>query len=179
MDAQGQVNRLSSDMSSSSSGLLVKGHNSTAYAMSVEAGHRFILSSTTALVPQVQVTWGSVDGGSFTDSVGNSVNLSSNNSTVGRVGMAYEFARKGAREKFYVIGNLLRDFSSNSSVTVAGVTMNTDLANPTSASIGFGGTKLFGKVELYGEGNIRAALGSSHFSNDRSFGGTLGLRMNF
>jgi len=179
VDAQGQVNWLSSDLSSSSAGVLVKGHNSTAYALSLEGGHRFIMGSNTALVPQVQLTWGSIDGGSFTDSVGNSVNLKSNDSTIGRVGMAYEFNRKGDAQKFYVIGNILHDFSSKSSVTVAGINMNTDLANPTSASIGFGGTQVFGKMEIYGEANFRSAVNGSHINDDRGFGGTLGFRMTF
>jgi len=179
VDAQTQVNWLDSDLSSSSAGSLVKGHSSTAYALSLEGGHRFDLGPDSAIVPQVQVTWGSVDGGSFTDSVGNSVNLRSNNSTIGRVGVAYEFDRKGAAQKFYVIGNFLHDFSNSSSVTVAGGNMATAVANPTSAEIGFGGTRRFGKMELYGEASVRTALGAGHAGNDRSFGGTLGLRMNF
>jgi len=178
VDTQGQVNWLSSDISSSSSGSLVKGHGSTAYALSVEAGHRFGLGANSAIVPQVQIGWGNINGGSFTDSVGNSVNLSSNNSTTARIGVAYEFARKDA-SKFYVIGNILRDFSNNSSVTVATVNMNTSLANPTSAEIGFGGTKSYGKMEIYGEASVRTALGSANVSNNTSFRGTFGLRIKF
>jgi fibronectin-binding autotransporter adhesin len=176
VDAQAQVNWLNSDISSSSSGALVTGLNSTAYVLSVEGGHRFALGANTAIVPQAQITWGNNNIDTFTDSVGNTVDLGSNSSLVGRLGMAYEFAITGESQKLYVVGSVLHDFSGDSTVTVAGVTTSAAIANPTSAEIGFGGTTRLGAVELYGEAGVRTALGGS---NDLAFGGTFGLSMKF
>ncbi len=179
VDAQSQVNRLSSDITSSTGGTLATGRTSMARAFSVEAGHRVIMGAESALVPQVQLSWGGLNGGSFTDSTGTSVNLGNSISRVARVGVAYEFARKGG-SKFYAIGNVIHDFSGASSVTVGATTTSTALANPVLAEIGFGGTWKFGKSEIYGEANLRQALGGTGgTANNTSFGGTLGFRMKF
>ena len=75
VDLQGQVNWISSDMSSSAAGSLAEGELSKAYALSAEVGHRFELDQNTTLVPQAQLTLGKLHGASFTDSAGNAVDL--------------------------------------------------------------------------------------------------------
>ena len=176
VDVQGQVNWLDSDLASSAAGSLVSGQSSTAYALSVEGGHRFALGQNAALIPQAQVTWGSVDGGSFTDSIGNAVNLGTNNSTIGRFGLAYEFNKNDA-QKVYVIGNFLHDFSDDTAVSVAGGSnLTAAAASPTWAELGIGGSMAFGNMQVYGESAYRTALGGSRTGSDKGLSGTLGLR---
>ena len=163
-DAQAQVNWISSDFSSSAGGELATGQDSTAYALSAEVGHRFELSETTALVPQAQLVWGQVDGASFTDTAGNAVDLGSNSSTMGRIGLAYEYesvSASGNNQKVYAIGNILHDFSGANTVDVAGASLSSDTGD-TWGEIGFGGSVAVNETtNFYGEVSYRQAFDNS------------------
>jgi outer membrane autotransporter protein len=180
VDLQGQINWIDSDIASSAAGSLTEGELSRAYALSAEVGHRFALNETSALVPQAQLTWGRVDGGSFTDSAGNAVDLGSNDRTIGRIGLAYEYtpdtATDGNQTKAYVIGNILHDFSGDSSVNVAGADLSTGAAETTWGEIGLGGSyAMDANTTLYGEAAYRASFDGSSANNGLS--GTVGLRI--
>lgn len=190
VDVQGQVNWLEMDVASSASGQLVDGGNATTYALSVEVGHRFEVSANSALVPQAQLTWGSVDGGSFTDTASNTVDLGSTESLTGRIGLAYEYeysegwlfgnrqakGNQGHREKAYVIGNILHDFSGASSVNVNGTSLSSDSAQ-TWAEVGIGGSIVWDESKtLYTEGTYRRSLSNS---DNEGFGLAAGLRIQF
>jgi outer membrane autotransporter protein len=180
VDLQGQVNWIDSDIASSAAGALVKGQSAKAYALSAEVGHRFALNETSALVPQAQLMWGRVDGGSFTDNAGNVVDLGSNGRTIGRLGLAYEYAPKtaagGNPTKAYVIGNILHDFSGDSSVKVGGASLSTGAAEKTWGEIGVGGSYAFdANKTLYGEAAYRTSFGGS--SNNNGLSATVGLRI--
>jgi fibronectin-binding autotransporter adhesin len=182
VDGQAQMNWLETDIASSAAGNLASGELVKTAAVSLEVGHRFELSDNRALVPQAQLTWGLVDGGSFTDTAGNSVDLGRNESLIGRLGLAYEFADTtsgGDQRKGYVIGNILHDFSSDHSVTVAGAPLSAS-TDQTWGEIGVGGSYQFndGKSSVYGEAAYRAPLGGSGGSS-KGLHVTAGFRMEF
>jgi len=158
-DAQGQINWISSDFSSMAGVSLATGQDSTAYALSAEVGHRFALSETATLIPQAQLVWGQVDGASFTDTAGNAVDLGSNSSTMGRLGLAYEHT--GDDGTFYAIGNILHDFSGANTVDVAGASLSSDTGE-TWGEIGFGGSVAVNETtNFYGEVSYRQAFDNS------------------
>jgi fibronectin-binding autotransporter adhesin len=180
VDLQGQMNWIDSDIASSAAGALATDQNTKAYALSAEVGHRFALNETSAIVPQAQLTWGSIDGGSFTDSAGNAVDLGNNDQTIGRIGLAYEYtpnvAAAGNPTKAYVIGNILHDFSGDSSVQVGGASLSTGAAETTWGEIGVGGSyAMDANKTLYGEAAYRTSFGGS--SDNNGLSGTVGLRI--
>jgi fibronectin-binding autotransporter adhesin len=175
VDAQGQVNWLDSDLASSGAGDLISGHSSTAYALSLEVGQTFKLSETGTLIPQAQLTMDTLDGGSFTDSVGNAVDLGSKSTTVGRVGLAYEYVTPASANKFYVIGNVVHDFSGSSAVNVADASLSTSAASDTWGEIGLGGSyAVADDMVLYGGISYRQSFDNS---KDNSLATTAGLRI--
>jgi fibronectin-binding autotransporter adhesin len=167
-------------MSSSAAGTLASGELSKAYALSAEVGHRFELNQNTTLVPQAQLTLGKLHGASFTDSAGNAVDLGNNNSTVGRLGLAYEYENNdrtdGNRAKAYVIGNILHDFSTDSTVRVAGADLSTSASGATWGEIGLGGSVTVdaNKTTVYGEASYRGAFNGG---SNSGLGLTAGLRV--
>ena len=179
VDLQGQVNWISSDMSSSAAGSLAEGELSKAYALSAEVGHRFELDQNTTLVPQAQLTFGKIQGASFTDSAGNAVDLGSNTSMIGRLGLAYEYENNdrtdGNRTKAYVIGNILHDFSKDSMVNVAGANLSSANSGKTWGEIGLGGSVTMDTNKtIFGEASYRGAFNGE---SNKGFGLTAGLRV--
>lgn len=125
VDVQGQLMWLDSDISSSAGGSLIKDVSSKAYALSVEIGHRIALSETTRLIPQGQLSWGRVDGDSFTDTGSTTVDPGSNDTTTGRLGLAYEYVADEAT--FYGIGNIVHDFGGDSTVDAGAASLSADV----------------------------------------------------
>ena len=159
VDVQGQLMWLDSDISSSAGGSLIKDVSSKAYALSVEIGHRIALSETTRLIPQGQLSWGRVDGDSFTDTGSTAVDPGSNDTTTGRLGIAYEYVADEAT--FYGIGNIVHDFGSDSTVN-AGVTSLSANVRETWGEIGFGGSYAVNdNSKLYGEVSYSQAFNNS------------------
>jgi outer membrane autotransporter protein len=160
LDVQAQANRISADLSTASTGVLLNNAEMWAYAASVEAGHRFALGANRHIVPQVQLGWGKLDAGRFVDSQSSVVDLGAPESLIGRLGVAYEVSKAGAdgQGRFYAIGNLLHDFSGSRDVDLAGTPL-TSRSGATWAEIGLGGAiALGGGASLFAEGSYRAAL---------------------
>ncbi len=159
VDVQGQLMWLDSDISSSAGGSLIKDVSSKAYALSVEIGHRIALSETTRLIPQGQLSWGRVDGDSFTDTGSTTVDPGSNDTTTGRLGLAYEYVADEAT--FYGIGNIVHDFGGDSAVD-AGVTSLSADVRETWGEIGLGGSYAVNdNSKLYGEVSYSQAFNNS------------------
>ena len=159
VDVQGQLMWLDSDISSSAGGSLIKDVSSKAYALSVEIGHRIALSETTGIIPQGQLSWGRVDGDSFTDTGSTTVDPGSNDTTTGRLGIAYEYVADEAT--FYGIGNIIHDFGSDSTVN-AGVTSLSANVRETWGEIGLGGSYAVNdNSKLYGEVSYSQAFNNS------------------
>ena len=123
VDTQATVHWVSTDAWSSGAGVLLDGRDDTVFALSGEVGKRFLLDGGIALVPQVQLTWGTLGDGSFTDALGNVVAFGDTDSLIGRAGLAVErsFTGTTGRDgKIYAFGNILHDLAGDKSVTVAG-----------------------------------------------------------
>jgi fibronectin-binding autotransporter adhesin len=159
VDMQGQVLRLESKISSSAGGLLVEDASSRTNAISMEVGHRIVLAQNEALIPQVQLTRGKVDGASFTDTGGTVVDLGSNETRTGRVGIAYEYVSDDT--EFYGIGSILRDFGSASEMAAGNLSLLAD-TRETWGEIGVGGSYIMDEqTNLFGEVSYRQALNNS------------------
>ena len=159
VDMQGQVMLLESKISSSAGGLLVEDASSRTNAISMEVGHRIVLAQNEALVPQVQLTQGKVDGASFTDTGGTVVDLGSNETRTGRVGIAYEYV--SGDTEFYGIGSILRDFGSASEMAAGNLSLLAD-TRETWGEIGVGGSYIMDEqTNLFGEVSYRQALNNS------------------
>ena len=159
VDMQGQVLRLESKISSSAGGLLVEDASSRTNAISMEVGHRIMLAQNEALIPQVQLTRGKVDGASFTDTGGTVVDLGSNETRTGRVGIAYEYVSDDT--EFYGIGSILRDFGSASEMAAGNLSLLAD-TRETWGEIGVGGSYIMDEqTNLFGEVSYRQALNNS------------------
>nr|WP_321509455.1 autotransporter outer membrane beta-barrel domain-containing protein [uncultured Celeribacter sp.] len=172
VDLQSLVSLTRADYSSAVAGELANDQDATALAFSAEVGHRMAVSEHTALVPQAQLSYARIWGGEFTDNQGTEVDLGTNDSLIGRLGLAYEYeysegwlfgdrAAAGPqhqREKVYAIANILHDFSDDSSVSVGGA----DLAasgQDTWGEIGLGGSMTWDENKVvYTEGSYRRAF---------------------
>lgn len=172
-DLQGQVSRLKADIEGNGDTQMLDGRSFTVYGLSAEMGWRKALDGNSAVVPQAQLSWSHINGGRFTDDQGISVDLGSANQLIGRLGLAYEYEysegwlfgdRAGSsetrhREKAYLIGNLLHNFSGDTTVTVDGVDL-TQSDSRTWAEIGVGGSTVWdGNKTIYTEVAYRRALG--------------------
>ena len=114
----------------------------------------------------------------FTDSVNNGVDLGSNSSLVGRVGLAYQYennaSAEGSRQKFYVIGNVLHNFADDSSVMVGGGNLTAGVAR-TWGEVGVGSSvTLDDNKTLYGSVAYRHSLDGNRSSG---LAATVGLRV--
>ena len=118
VDAQTEFTFIRSDFSTSDQGVLAEQVDSTARSLSVEVGHRFDLSPSNAIIPQAQFSYGRISSDSFTDSLGNLVEMGSDTSVVGRVGVRYEYSANGFEG--FVAGSLSNDFSDNQLVAING-----------------------------------------------------------
>jgi outer membrane autotransporter protein len=177
VDLQAQVNWAGVDYSSSLHGVLAEDELARTAAASIEVGRRFALDANSGLIPQAQLTWASVDGGSFIDSAGNAVDLGTTERVTGRLGLAYDYewedTDQGSMQNVYGIVNILHDFSSDASVDVAGASLASE-REATWGEIGLGGSMTWNETTtLYGEASYRQAFGSSDSSG---LAATAGLR---
>ncbi len=166
-DAQAQVNWLKADYATGGT-VLATNQDAMGYGLSAEIGKRFALRDSVSLIPQAQLIWSSLDGGTFTDSAGSAVDLGNQKRLIGRLGLAYENAyptTDGGAEKYYVIGNLFHDFSRASRVKVAGAVLGASDAE-TWAEIGLGGSKSWDKKShVFAEVTYRQSLNATRSAN--------------
>jgi outer membrane autotransporter protein len=135
-------------MSSSAGGVLAESVSSNAYALSVEVGHRIALSEKAGLIPQVQLSWGRIDGSEFTDTGNTAVDMRSNDTQTGRVGLAYEYVNNN-QSTFYAIGSIVHDFKRANKVK-AGITSFSEDINATLGEIGIGGSIVLDEASGFG-----------------------------
>jgi outer membrane autotransporter protein len=178
VDLQGQVNWASVDYSSSLHGQLAEDELARTAAASIEVGRRFALDENRGLIPQAQLTWASVDGGSFTDSAGNAIDLGTNERVTGRLGVAYDYEWSSddgeSMQNVYAIANVLHDFSNDASVGMAGARLASE-RDATWGEIGLGGSVTWDENKtLYAEASYRDSFGSGSGSG---FSANAGLRV--
>ncbi|WP_454818611.1 autotransporter outer membrane beta-barrel domain-containing protein [Labrys neptuniae] len=151
-----------------------------ASALSLEVGKRFDVGSGWSVVPQAQLSWTHVDFSSFTDTLGNRVSLGDGDSVLGRVGVRVEnlASWKGEdgetrRLQFYGIANLSYEFMGDTSVKIAGATVEQQ-DKRLWGEIGTGATYAWNdKSSLYAEASYGHALASG---DNYSAKGTVGFR---
>ena len=181
VDVQGQWASFSTDLEAIGYSL-VDNNDGTGFAASAEVGHKFQLDGAWALTPQAQLSYASVDFDSFTDYFGSEVSLGSNDSLVGRIGLAVDYAsgwqgvpNGTAASKIYGIANLTYEFLDGASVLVSG----TDLAfagQEFGGELGVGATSDWndGRQSLHGE-----LIGASSFEGSYGVKGTVGFTHRF
>ena len=178
LDLQGQANRVSVDYATAAQGLLASNVTARTQALSAEVGHRHAVSPSLTLVPQAQLAWGSVEGGSFTDAMGNAVVMGRGSTTSGRIGLAWEYSPSGTGPQaplVYGILNIRHDFSAPAAVSVAGTPLVSRL-HPTQGEIGLGGVlPLSADAVLFGQASYRAPFGSA--AGNRAVSASAGLRI--
>lgn len=123
VDTQATAYWTSTDAQSAGSGVVLNEHDANVFMLSGEVGKRISLASGIAVVPQAQLTWGSVDEENFTDALGNVIAFGNADNLIGRAGVSIERAFMGTtlpKGTAYAFGNILHDFSGDTSVVVAG-----------------------------------------------------------
>lgn len=159
VDLQAVASRNSLDFASASLGTLAKDRHGSALTLSAEAGHRLALDERHTLIPQIQWQGTRLKQDDFTDQQGNRAALGDQTSQLARVGLAWEY-RSERKDRFYVIGNLLHDFTPQTDVRVNGTRLQAE-SYRNAAELGFGGTlALNSSAAFYGEGNYRRNLDS-------------------
>lgn len=139
---------------------ITKGKRSgNAYSASVEYGQKIPLNPNWYVDPQIQVTYGHIQGLSFTTKNGVKVNTDRVNSLIGRVGVGvgYENAKGGA----FVRADVLRDFTAqyktNYALEKAKNNSDIDLRS-TWGEISVGGNYQFDK-NLHGYAQAKRSVG--------------------
>lgn len=187
VDLQGRVGWQNTDLTSTVTGPLLSGHGSTVWALGLEAGHRIPLAAGGVIVPQVQLSFASVEAGESTDSMNNRIVLGNNDSLRGRVALTYEFggldgadaaqADAGqARHPFHLTLAVSHDMSGLDRVEVAGSELTA--AGPRSwGEVGLGGRWTLGRRhEVFAEGSYRRPLAGGT-SGDRGLNVSAGVRL--
>ena len=186
-DFQLQVNQVRLDLESDVQGVLAEGVDTGIIVPSVEVGHRIPVSANAVVIPQGQLTgaWHLTNG--FTDDQGTAVDFGDSSSVLARIGMAYEFeapgdpliagARAQEPDRFYVIGNVLREFGGETAVEVGGTTLEQE-DERVWGELGLGASVATSENgAFYAEGTYRRALGDG--SADDAFGVSAGFRLTF
>lgn len=151
-----------------------------ASALSLEVGKRFDVGSGWSVVPQAQLSWTHVDFSSFTDTLGNRVSIGDGDSVLGRLGVRVEnlASWKGEdgetrRLQFYGIANLSYEFMGDTSVKIAGSTVEQQ-DKRLWGEIGTGATYAWNdKSSVYAEASYGHALASG---DNYTAKGTVGFR---
>lgn len=159
VNTKAEINRLSVDYTTNGTALAAE-ETVLAFGASVELGQRIVLSPTSAIVPQVQISWSHIEGQQFTDSTNTRVDVAQHNRVVGRAGVAYE--RNLQRAGFvYAKASVLHDFNADSSATVGGTSL-AGTFDDTWVEVGFGGAKTWDQnTSVYADMTYKRGLDSS------------------
>jgi outer membrane autotransporter protein len=123
VDTQATAYWTSTDAQSAGSGVVLNEHDANVFMLSGEVGKQILLGGGIAVVPQAQLSWGSVDEENFTDELENAIAFGNADNLIGRAGISIERNIMGdtlPKGTAYAFGNILHDFSGETSVVVAG-----------------------------------------------------------
>ncbi len=130
--------------------------NTTAYSLSAEIGHRFDLAPTVFLEPQAEMSWGYVDGKTFstvnkTTGIAIDTTVDSTTSLIGRLGVRAGITCPNKKGTAYVRTSVLHEFDGDVSVTRGDGTYTED-AGDTWFEYAIGGSyNLTGSTQFYAD----------------------------
>lgn len=178
-DAQAQMGRYSSDLTSDVLGILANDNTGRAEAFSVEAGKRLSIDDSLGITPQFQMIYSNVRFDQFVDPAGAIVSAASNNSLTTRWGVTldYSSAWEGRNTRAYGIANVIYEWLDGTQTLVAGTPVQNATERLT-GEIGLGGRLDWQEnVALYGE--VLAGTPISNFGKSYALKGNLALRVQF
>ena len=182
VDAQARVMQLESTLSSPTLGAFLTDHTAMSYGLSVEAGKEMAISETWTLIPQVQLSYSTVEADDATDGFGNDITLRAESLQL-RGGVEAvnretweESDGTTSRRDIRIGAHVTQELSPEQTITVAGTDL-TSQAEATMAEITLGGTYNWkdDSRSIYGEISAAAALDNPGDNN--SIRGTVGLRV--
>ena len=155
LDMQSMFSSIETDYSSDTGGTLASGSESTAGLASLEFGRRFGSGQALTVVPQAQISWSEADGGSFSTGGGIEVDLGSDTSLVGRLGMAVEMAIGNAVLR--ASGSYAREMSDAHDLVIDGTRIQGDF-HETWMEVGLGvSVRASEQAVLFLDGKHRAS----------------------
>ena len=155
LDMHSMFSSIETDYSSDTGGTLASGSESTAGLASLEFGRRFGSGQALTVVPQAQISWSEADGGSFSTGGGIEVDLGSDTSLVGRLGMAVEMAIGNAVLR--ASGSYAREMSDAHDLVIDGTRIQGDF-HETWMEVGLGvSVRASEQAVLFLDGKHRAS----------------------
>lgn len=130
--------------------------NTTAYSISAEVGHRFDLAKTVFLEPQAEISWGYVDGKTFSTvnkqtGIAVDTTLDSTTSLIGRLGVRAGVTCPNNKGTAYVRTSVLHEFDGDISVARGDGTYSEDTGD-TWFEYAIGGSyNLTGSTQFYAD----------------------------
>ncbi|UWF60410.1 autotransporter outer membrane beta-barrel domain-containing protein [Brucella sp. 2716] len=184
LDAQAQANWYDSDLNIDATNPILKDDSrGFGYALSLEAGRRFVMDQNWSLTPQAQLMWSSVDFDTFRDSYSAQISRRDGDSLTARLGLATNYASSfiGSNGRLvnisvYGIANFYQKLIDDARIDYAGTHMGT-YSDDSWGGIGGGATYAWAdnKYVLYGEGSINTSL--NHFADSYILQGNIGLKV--
>jgi fibronectin-binding autotransporter adhesin len=183
VDGQARATRFDTDLRSTTLRQSLKdGNKAYGYAVGVEVGQRFGLGDHLWVIPQAQLSYGSVRFDSFNDAFGARVSQKTGKALTARGGLAIDYDRNwqgtagAVASHVYAIANVYKTSKDGARVDVAGTGFTT---RNESTWGGFGiGTSLDwagGRYSVYGD--VQASTGLTHFGDSHAVSGNIGFRM--
>jgi outer membrane autotransporter protein len=179
LDAQAQINRYKSDLQSSLLGQLVKDHDGSGKAFSLEAGKKIALDEIWSITPQTQLVYSSVKFDRFTDPAGAVVSTNDAASLTSRAGLAItrEHATQHRVSHAYLIANFIYEWENGLHTQVSGVNIER-MDRRQWGELGIGASINWSNgVRLYGEFSGKSTL--HDISESYVVHGTVGIGVRF
>lgn len=177
----GKISKLTVDFHSSFNGELASNMDGFAGAISGEVGHIFQLDDNWSIIPQAQLTYGSIELDRFTDSLGADVTFGLRETLLGRLGIYAQYAATfddGAALKAYVGANYYHDFTPAHAVDASGLRLASETSSDAvGIAVGAGYTLPDQSLRVFGELSARTSVGN--FGDSMDVRGMAGFKLSF
>ncbi|MFD1792690.1 autotransporter outer membrane beta-barrel domain-containing protein [Ochrobactrum teleogrylli] len=186
IDGQGKLTWYKSDLESDLvQQALATGVKSFGYALSLEAGQKFVVSDQWSVTPQVQLIWSSLNTDNYVDIFSAAIDTPDNRVLTGRFGIAANFAQSwleadGTRTKldFGGIANIYQDLKSGPNyINVSDVKIATGSTDKTWGELGLTADYSW-KDDTYSVfGKVSTATSLQNVGKSYSVSGSLGFKV--
>lgn len=160
VDAQAQINRAASDLSSASFGTIAEGHSAYVGAASLEVGKHIGMNNGWSLTPQAQFTAvrAIADGFSTDGAVVDDIDATRSELRVGAI-LEKELQTEGGRTDIYSSLDFIQTLEGSSTVLVNGVALDHDRSAPL-VQVGLGFDRRWDdrNMSIYGELSTALAI---------------------